>query len=748
MTDIFVDDDNQSTNNILNQLESNLSDLCNNEDVITLEQIKSDSNITHQIKSELSNLSLSMKIDEIINHYPHIVTIFLSDTAQSSHDESLFWKDVFSIIQTNEESDILKQKYSANFNNVISQHTNLLQNSDSNNFFPFLLLHALFTNETIEKLRSIQKENPEISEENLITKIIQEIIEKTGTNDGNERTEPQSIGDITNKSKSVVYQLALIALFDSNKVRSNNAKLSLKQLLKLETENIDEYLVSDINQLIYSWDHKDNLQTALEKIGGIESSIFNLKTNLFDEQIKIQKSIQDLLDKGPLVEINEILSAIEKIENNNIESIISPINKQLESVSLKIDDIDPSKEIKTIISHIEDIENRQDEIYSSINRISETLDFETNSIKEIIKKNKPTNSGLDLGIITEKLDQVYEEISILKNSIPTAVTSSLKALDGKIEKIYINNENINNSISTLNQNLSIIDQNISSKITEVNSNINNNDFREIFSSLEGLKSKMDNYNKTLLSNSDNLSTQMADIHTNLKEISSHEIVSEIKSINDNIIKTQLILDTSLQTFNETLNETSTSLNKNVKEINGNLKSSITEQILNSMQDLSQNIIQSQTEFSQRIETLNNLISAETFTINDQLKHSSDIQETISNSIHELNTNISSQSSTIETVVDNVGQTQIRIENSFDELSNRLIQNIERINTTLQNNQEPSKNNSSDFISTDEIDPVLKAGTGITKHPSKSRLISLKTKVDKNGKKSTFVVFDWKRKKEY
>jgi len=714
MLDISVDDDNNNpTNNFLNQLEINLSDLCNNEDVIALGQIKLESNITHQIKSELSKLSLTMTVDEIINKYPHIVTIFLSDTAQSSHDESIFWKDVFSIIQTNEESEALKEKYSANFNYVISQHKNLLQNTNSDNFFPFLLLNALFTNDTFEKIRNILREHPEISEEELITKTTQELIEKNHTNIENEKMNTPDIGDINEKSKSVVYQLALIALFDTDKIRSNNAKLSLKQLLKLDTKNIDEYLVSDINQLIYSWDHKDNLETALEIIEDVKNSIFNLKTNFSDENKKIQKTIQDLLDKGPLVGINEILSTIEKIENNNIESFISPINKQLETVSLKIDDIDPSKEIKTINSHIENIKSRQDEIYSSINRINEILDFETNSIKDIIEKNKSTDSRIDPDIITEKLDLVFNEISLLKNSIPTGVTSSFEALNGKIDNI-----------------------------------IDNDVYREIFSSLEGLENKIDNYNQTLLSNSDNISAQISNIHTNLQEISLYDVVSEIKGINDSILKIQLFLDTSLQTLNDTLTETTTSLNKNVQENNGNLGSFITVQILNSMQDLSQNIIQSQKEFSEKIETLNNIISAETFTINNQLKQNSDIQETISNSIHELNANISSQSSTIETVNDNIGQTQIRVESSIDELSSRLIQNIEKINTTLQNNQNSSKNNSSNSQSIGEIDPVMRTDTSITKHPSKSRIISLKTKVDKNGKKSRYVVFNWKRKKGY
>jgi uncharacterized coiled-coil protein SlyX len=333
------------------------------------------------------------------------------------------------------------------------------------------------------------------------------------------------------------------------------------------------------------------------------------------------------------------------------------------------------------------------------------------------------------------------------------VTSLYEALDGKIDKIIINDENVDNSISTLNQNLSIIAQNLSTQITDIDSNINNNAYNEIFSSLEGLENKIDIYNQNFISNSNNLSTQISDIHAKLQEISLHEIVSEMKSINDNILKSQLFLDTSLQTLNDTITETSASLNKNVQEINGNLGSSITVQILNSMHDLSQNIIQSQTEFSEKIETLNNLISAETFSINNQLKQSSDIQVTISNSIHELNANISSQSSTIETVADNVGQTQIQVESAIDELSHRLIQNIEKINTTLEKNSNTSKggiirlpkNDSSDFLSIDDIDPVVGTDTSITEHSSKSRIISLKTKVDKNGKKSKYVVFNWKRK---
>lgn len=754
MIDVSMDDDdNQRTNNFLNQLETQVTSLCKKEEVITLGQIKFEDDISSHIKSELSTLSLSMEIDEIINQYPHIVTIFLSDTAHSSHDESKFWNEIFTTIETKEQYEIVKQKYLANFNNVISQYKNLLQKTDSENCFPFLLLHALLTNDTIEKLLNIQKENPEISEEELITKTIQELKEKMGTDGGHIETKPPTIEDINEKSKSIVYQLALIALFDTDKVRSNNAKLSLKQILKLETKNIDDYLVSDINQLIDSWDHKDNLQTALEKIEGVESSIFNLKTCLSDENIKIQKTIQDLLDKGPLVDINKILSTIEKIENKNIESFISPISKQLETVSLKIDDIDPSNEIKTINTHIENIKSRQDEIYSSINRINEILDFETNSIKDLIEKNKSTNSRLDPDIITEKLDQVYEEISILKKSIPTDVTSLYEALDRKIDKIIINDENVDNSISTLNQNLSIIAQNLSTQITDIDSNINNNAYKEIFSYLEGLENKIDIYNQNFISNSNNLSTQISDIHAKLQEISLHEIVSEMKSINNNILKSQLFLDTSLQTLNDTITETSASLNKNVQEINGNLGSSITVQILNSMHDLSQNIIQSQTEFSEKIETLNNLLSAETFSINNQLKQSSDIQETISNSIHELNANISSQSSTIETVADNVGQTQIRVESSIDELSNRLIQNIGEINTTLKRNYKIygeeitrlPKNESSDSPPFNKNSPADGIDNSIMKHSTKSGIISLKTKVDKNGKKSKYVVFNWKRK---
>jgi hypothetical protein len=120
------------------------------------------------------------------------------------------------------------------------------------------LLHALFTNETIEKIQNLRKEHPDISEEEVITKIIHELKEKIEINETNKKTEIPFTKDITDTSKSIIYQLTLIALFDTDKIRSNNAKLSLKNFLNLHIENIGEHLISDINQLIYSWDHKDN----------------------------------------------------------------------------------------------------------------------------------------------------------------------------------------------------------------------------------------------------------------------------------------------------------------------------------------------------------------------------------------------------------------------------------------------------------------------------------------------------------
>ncbi|HOJ96946.1 MAG TPA: hypothetical protein PK024_08960 [Methanospirillum sp.] len=747
------DANNKSTYNSLNQLEINLFDLCDKEDIITLGQIKLDSTISHQIKSELSNLSRSMKIDEIIHKYPHVVTIFLSDIAQSSYDETLFWKDVFSTIQTDEESEILKQKYSAIFYNAISWHTNLLQNSESINFFPFLLLHALFTNETIEKIQNLRKEHPDISEEEVITKIIHELKEKIEINETNKKTEIPFTKDITDTSKSIIYQLTLIALFDTDKIRSNNAKLSLKNFLNLHIENIGEHLISDINQLIYSWDHKDNLETAFEKIERVESSILDLKTSLSSDNITIQKTIQNLLERGPLVEINEILSAIEKIENNNIESFISPINRQLEILSLKIDDTNPSKVIQTINTDIEKIKNRQDEINNSVKKFIEILDFEANSIKKLIEQNKSVNSGLDPDIITEKLDQVYEEILVLKKSIPTDVTTSFQALDGKIDEIILKEGKVDSSISTLNQNLSIIAQNLADQITDINSNITNNVIKEIDTSLEGLVNKIDNYSQTLISNSDNLSKQISNIHTNLQETSLHEIVSDMKIVNDNILKTQSFLDSSLQTLKDAIKENVASLNTNVQEINDNLESSVTVQILNAMQEISHTIIQSQKEFSERIETLNNSITNNISTINEQLMKNSEEQETILNSICELNTNISSQTLTFDTKVDNIGQTQNRVENSINDLSDRLIQKIDIINTNLKQNMNQSqstiirlpKNESSDYLSIDDIKINTKNETKIEKPQTKSRIISLKTKVDKNGKKSRYIVFNFKRK---
>lgn len=744
---------NKPTYNSLNQLEINLSDLCDKKDIITLGQIKLDSTIYHQIKSELSNLSRSMKIDEIIHKYPHVVTIFLSDIAQSSYDETLFWNNVFSIIQTNEESDILKQKYSATFYNTISLHTNLVQNSESINFFQFLLVHVLFTNVTIKKIQNLRKEHPDISEEELITKIIHEFNEKIRINEADKKTEIPFTKDITDTSKSIIYQLALIALFDTDKIRSNNAKLSLKNFLKLHIENIDEHLISDINQLIYSWDHKDNLETAFEKIERVESSIIDLKTSLSNHNITIQKTIQNLLDRGPLVEINEILSAIEKIENNNIESFISPINKQLEILSLKIDDTNPSKVIQTINTDIEKIKNRQDEIYNSVKKIIEITDFEANSIKNLIEQNKSVNSGLYPDIITEKLDQVYEEIFVLKKSIPTDVGTSFQALDGKIDSINLKNDKIDSSISTLNQNLSIIAKNLSDQITDIDSNITNNVIKEIYTSLEGLVNKIDTYSQTLISNSDNLSKQILNIHTNLQETSLHEIVSDMKIVNDNILKTQLFLDSSLQTLKDAIKENTASLNTNVQEINNNLESSVTVQILNAIQEISYTIIQSQKEFSERVVTLNNSIANNISTINEQLMKNSEKQETILNSICELNANISSQTSTLDTKIDNMSQTQNRVENSINNLSKRLSPKIEIINKNLKKNMNQSQSNiirlpkteSSDYLSIDDIKINTKTETKIVKPQTKSRIISLKTKVDKNGKKSRYIVFNFKRK---
>jgi len=327
--------------------------------------------------------------------------------------------------------------------------------------------------------------------------------------------------------------------------------------------------------------------------------------------------------------------------------------------------------MQTINTDIEKIKNRQDEIYNSVKKIIEILDFEANSIKNLIEQNKSVNSGLYPDIITEKLDQVCEEILVLKKSIPTDVSTSFQALDGKIDTIILKDDKVDSSISTLNQNLSIIAQNLSDQISDIDSNITNNVIKEIYTSLEGLVNKIDNYSQTLISNSDNLSKQISNIHTNLQETSLHEIVSDMKIVNDNILKTQLFLDSSLQTLKDAIKENAASLNTNVHEINNNLESSVTVQILNAMQEISHTIIQSQKEFSERIVTLNNSIANNISTINVQLTKNSEKQETILNSIKELQ---------------------------------------------------------------------------ITKNPTppKKPLISIKTKVDKNGKKYTYVVFNFNK----
>jgi ABC-type uncharacterized transport system involved in gliding motility auxiliary subunit len=87
----------------------------------------------------------------------------------------------------------------------------------------------------------------------------------------------------------------------------------------------------------------------------------------------------------------------------------------------------------------------------------------------LIEQNKSVNSGLDPDIITEKLDQVYEEILVLKKSIPTDVTTSFQALDGKIDEIILKEGKVDSSISTLNQNLLIAQNLVINK--DINSNI-------------------------------------------------------------------------------------------------------------------------------------------------------------------------------------------------------------------------------------------------------------------------------------
>ena len=301
--------ENSLIDNKLFDLESCLTDEYGKDGIITLGQIHSNETDIDTIKEYLQTCSYYLNIDEIITRYPHTVNQLLIITAVKYREEDKFWSEIFLILSQDNTSDEKKNKFENNYSYIFSLHNNLLKLDEPGNFFTCLRLQTLLTDDNIKKLKEIKKKYPSKNTKEMRDLIINELTGKLG--DGIKK----GINHQDNSKKiaeSIVYPLVLTALFDTDKTRVNNAKLSLKQLLIIENEDIPKTLLSDVNQLVNKWDNDYNLDNTVNKIGELESSIQNLNSRILADNTLIQDSLKDILNTGTLFDITELLSAVER----------------------------------------------------------------------------------------------------------------------------------------------------------------------------------------------------------------------------------------------------------------------------------------------------------------------------------------------------------------------------------------------------------------------------------------------------
>lgn len=668
-------------------------------DFISIGQVKFSEEENNYLQLSLLKYSFTFGFDELLSTFPYSFICFIKNTAYTLRREEEFWISIFSAFHLENVTDEAILKIKDTFSGIIAKHDKLLQPSDNLDFFSLLLSHALINSDSIENFLEI-KEFLNSSPENNKQELIQEL---------SERAKIENLGINSDAIDiSLLFQLSLITLFDEDEKCKINAKRTLREFLNNVPSKIPDSLKHGIIQIINEEDNTIDWKQITIKLDSAENFLGHLKEN-----------------SGTIINYQEKV-------NNSIRQLSREINSETAFFKNRIEDIP-----NYFSEEINKIQDKQEQINNSIVDIHKKLDNSSILLKEQI--NEATNhlNSLEESQFIPTIFKLWENI----NSLQKSLDDSLKELSDFIDT---KNKLIRDEICSLIQEK---DNLIYQKLVEANQEISQKTLQDQNLVIE----KISQLNEVFKGETTSILTLIQ--NTNKNEIANSEAIMDLGSemtgqsgrltnlleITD---KNHLNLISSITNNNQVLEQKFEEISKQIDGIQGLL--------------------------TKKLETMNSSLINKTLDIHNMIESGNVQQKMSSDSITDIKTRIIAQSEKLTKLVENNEQNNITEISTIKDINKKIDENFYLNKKT---NEEIKKSLESVNISVKPLNSIFddkykEIGGKISEISSKVRniekktdiinkkipnpkppLISFRDKIDEDGKKTTYIIINLRRKRE-
>lgn len=472
---------------------------------------------------------------------------------------------------------------------------------------------------------------------------------------------------------------SMSSIIDTNQSEVENIKTTINETsetLNYSFTSVNEDIDTVLNQMT------TDLSDLSKQVETTKTDINTLITEINEGQnAEIMTKFEAILAK--LNDISGQIDEMSKANKDSYEKIIAKLNNFQTELNkyLETSNEELAETIKTNFSEMTTkVDTTLTTLTANLNSISTTVSTSTETITALIESTKSNNPeylneqftalSTDIDTVNSSIVNLSEttatqhsEVTEQINNFTTAVNDHLDEFEGLLdEKLTVEfrtvNDNISNSVSTLETDISNLSTEISTAKTEIT----------------------DLINQIEEDNADDLPNKIEDIQTHLDTITTH-FDGTLASIST------LISDLSTQNATEYSNtiDKLTSIQTDLTEVSNTSKTDLQNKLDTMKTEYEQSISELQTSVDESFSDLSTTISNGNASINEKL-------DSVNTQITEsVNTSINNQTSTINGKFDDVNSslsTQSQnIENDFNSISNQLTTNYNNLSQQEQENKD-------------------------------------------------------------